>query len=70
MQEDSAASSEPEELDWDPRDGMHAEKRRPVSHLRAMFDTGASSPDLLADQHRGAGIKRTGSAAGTLSRKT
>lgn len=28
----------PESLDWDPIDGMHAERQRPVKDLKRMFD--------------------------------
>ncbi|CAD5226616.1 unnamed protein product [Bursaphelenchus xylophilus] len=30
--------SSPESLDWDPIDGMHAERQRPVKDLKKMFD--------------------------------
>ncbi|CAD5219124.1 unnamed protein product [Bursaphelenchus okinawaensis] len=37
-QDDEEGRSSPESLDWDPIDGMHAERQRPVKDLKKMFD--------------------------------
>ena len=36
--EHSGAEESNESLDWDPVDGMHAERQRPVKDLKRIFD--------------------------------
>ncbi|KAH7729346.1 Protein TWK-8 a [Aphelenchoides avenae] len=38
QEDEDGAESSHESLDWDPYDGYHAEKQRPVKDLRKMFD--------------------------------
>ncbi|KAL3073113.1 hypothetical protein niasHS_002848 [Heterodera schachtii] len=41
--------SSDESVDWDPYDGLHAEKQKPVSQLKKMFDGGEA---LIQQHHR------------------
>ena len=40
QQEEAEIEDEPEELRWNARDGLHAEKQRKVSTLKSMFEQG------------------------------